>query len=215
MLSVAGVAQAEQYEVVLHLTWRWLFGVPVTLAVQELCCSVTVLYIADQWQKLFWNHLCDFLEEKWTNYEISCGATPDYHFKLLQCYLNKCMWSFCGPHLTNVGVSSTREYDTGFIWVQHIVKPVVLLFHFIDYQIRKILTGVKVRSVQFFVMLQLVGIPFQGYSQCSKDTFLRNFSLPQNFSSTALPMCKNCRHGLHHSLHCHGNSSGCWGPKNL
>ncbi|CAL1282304.1 unnamed protein product [Larinioides sclopetarius] len=36
-------------------------------------------------------------------------------------------------------------------------------------------------------MLQLVGIPFQSYSQCSPDTSVRHSCLPRNFSSTALP----------------------------
>ena len=86
-------------------------------------------------------------------------ATPDCHFKLLQWYFKKCMWSFCGPHSTNVGVNSAREYYICFICLKHSVKPVVLLFLLIEYQIRKLLVRVEVRRFQFFVMLQLVGIP--------------------------------------------------------
>ncbi|GFS33821.1 hypothetical protein TNIN_104491 [Trichonephila inaurata madagascariensis] len=87
-------------------------------------------------------------------------------------------------------------------------KPVVLLFHLIEQQICKTLVQVEVRRFQFLVMLQLVGIPSQSYSQCSPYTSIRHSCLPRNFSSTTIPMCSNCQLGFHCLLHCHGNSSG-------
>ena len=68
------------------------------------------------------------------------------------------------------------------------------------------------RRFQFIVVLQLVGISFQYYSQCSPDTSVRHSCLPQNFKCTELPKCRNRRHRLHSVLHCHGNSGGCRGP---
>ncbi len=130
---------------------------------------------------------------------------------LLQGYLNKCTWIFCGSHSTIVGVNSVSEFEMCVICPKHSVKPVVLLFHLIEYKIRKILTRVDVKRFQFLVLLQLVEIPFQGYSQCSPDTSVRHSCLPRNFSSTALPMCRNRRLGLHRLLHCRYNSSGCQG----
>ncbi|GFS38997.1 hypothetical protein TNIN_404101 [Trichonephila inaurata madagascariensis] len=60
-----------------------------------------------------------------------------------------------------------------FICPKHSVKPVVLLFHLIEYQIHKISSRGSHRRFQFLVMLQLVGIPSQNYSQCSPDTSVR------------------------------------------
>ena len=97
----------------------------------------------------------------WTNYEISSEATPDCHFRLMQGYFSKSIWSFCSPHLTVVGVNSARECEIRFICPKHRVKPVVLLFHLVEYQIHKILARVEVRRFQYLVMLQLVGLPFQ------------------------------------------------------
>ncbi|GIX75777.1 hypothetical protein CDAR_220941 [Caerostris darwini] len=51
-----------------------------------------------------------------------------------------------------------------FICPKHSVKPIVLLFHLIEYQIRKTSARVEARRLQFLLMLQLVGIPFQSYS---------------------------------------------------
>ena len=90
-----------------------------------------------------------------------------------------------------MGFNSTRESEIRFICLKHSVKLVVLLFHFTEYQIRKTLAKVDVRRIQFFVLLQLVGMPFEGYSQCSSGTSVRYFCLPRNFSSTALPMCRH------------------------
>ena len=118
------------------------------------------------------------------------------------------MWSLCDPHSTIAGVNSVREYEMRFICPKHSLKTVVLLFHFIECQIRKILTRVEVRRFQFFVLLQFAGILFQGYSLCFPDTSVRHFCLPRNFSSTAVFICRNGRHGLHCLPHYHGNSSG-------
>ena len=133
--------------------------------------------------------------------------------KLLQIVTLGC----CSGTSTNAyGVSMVQ---TRHLWLlttpesvkcpKHSVKPFVRLFHLAEYQIRKILAEVEVRRFQFLIMLKLVGIPFQGYSQCSPDTSVRHSSLPRNFSSIALPMCRNRRHGLHCLLYCRGNSSGC------
>ncbi|GFU82931.1 hypothetical protein TNCV_2967501 [Trichonephila clavipes] len=119
------------------------------------------------------------------------------------------MWIFCGPHSTIVGVNRAKEWERRFICPKQSVKPVVLLLHLIEYQTRKLLARVEVRRFQFLVMLQLVGLLSQSYSQCSPVISVRHSCLPRNFSSTELPMCSNRRHRLHRLLHCHGNSSGC------
>ncbi|GFY44083.1 hypothetical protein TNIN_456141 [Trichonephila inaurata madagascariensis] len=72
-----------------------------------------------------------------------------------------------------------------FICPKHRVKPVVLLFHFIEYQIHKISARVEVRRFHFMVMLQLVGIPSQSYSQYSPDNSVQHSCLPP-ISSLAL-----------------------------
>ncbi|GFT95395.1 hypothetical protein TNCV_3326661 [Trichonephila clavipes] len=112
--------------------------------------------------------------------EISSEATPDY-LRLLQGYLNKCIWIFCGPHSTMMGVNSSRECGIRFICPNHSLKPVVLPCSLIEYQIRKISSRVEVRRFQFLVMLQLVGIQSQSYSQSSPDTSPRHSCRPRNF----------------------------------
>ncbi|GIY44346.1 hypothetical protein CEXT_162941 [Caerostris extrusa] len=81
-----------------------------------------------------------------------------------------------------VGVNSSREREMRFICPKHSVKPIVLLFHLIEYQIRKTSARVEVRRFQFLLMLQLVWIPFQSYSQCFPDTAVRHSCLPSKTS---------------------------------
>ena len=126
-------------------------------------------------------------------------------------YLKKRMWSFYGPHSTTVCVSRATECKMHFVRSKHKVKSVVLFFYLTECQICKILARVDVRRFQFLVMLQLVGVTFQGYSQCSPGTSVRHSCLPRNFSSTAGPMCRKRQHELHLLVHCRRNSSGCWG----
>ncbi|GFW38443.1 hypothetical protein TNCV_1332961 [Trichonephila clavipes] len=96
-----------------------------------------------------------------------------------------------GPHSTIVGINNAKKCEMRFICPNHSVKPILLLFHLIEYQINKIWARVKDRRFQFLVMMQLEGIPSQSYSQCSPDNSVRHSCLPRNFSSTALPMCNN------------------------
>ena len=124
---------------------------------QQCCISLT----SDR--NCFESHLYNFLGKKRNKCEISSEATPGCHFRLLQWYLNKCIWSFCGPHLT-MGINSTRVFEMRFICPKLILKPVVLLFYLTKYQICKILARVEVRRFLFLTMLKLAGIPFQGYS---------------------------------------------------
>ncbi|GFR13555.1 hypothetical protein TNCT_39391 [Trichonephila clavata] len=72
-----------------------------------------------------------------------------------------------------------------FICPKHSVKPVVLLFHFIEYQFRKLSARFEVRRFQFLVMLQLVGIP-------SKVIRSALQTLPYD-----TPVCLETSRGLH------------------
>ncbi|GIY89526.1 hypothetical protein CEXT_350631 [Caerostris extrusa] len=83
------------------------------------------------------------------------------------------MWFFCGPHSTFVGVNSARESEMRVICPKHSVKPIVLLFHLIEYQIRKTSARVEV-EVSVLAYVATLGIPFQSHSQCFPDTAVRH-----------------------------------------
>ncbi|GIY65275.1 hypothetical protein CEXT_148951 [Caerostris extrusa] len=74
-----------------------------------------------------------------------------------------------------------------FICPKHSVKPIVLLFHLIEYQIRKTSGRIEVTRFLFLLMLQLVGIPFQNYS-----------AMLSRHCSTTLPVCLEVSRALHY-----------------
>ena len=102
-------------------------------------------------------------EKKWTSYEISSEASPDCHFRLLQRYLKQMHLEFLWS-TRQLWVLTAPESVIRFICPKNNMKTVVLLFHPIEYQIRKILARVEVRRFKFLLMLQFVLILFQDYS---------------------------------------------------
>ena len=137
---------------------------------------------------------------------------PDCHFRLLQRYLNKCMWSICGPHLTIMRETAPECVKCNSS-VQSIVWSQSYCFsNLLNIKFAKSWWELKLGGFSSWLCCNLRGYRFRVILKTLQT--LLNDTLVYHETSGALdsPMCRKCQHELRCLLHCRGNrySSCTW-----